>query len=269
MLVLCVDSDELCLQETLGALRGLAEVNEAVGFRLPSQALDWLSSHRADAAVLEIQTPQISGLALAEKIRERSPQTAILFLTAHGEYAVDAFALHPAGFMLKPVSQARLRSELSYARSLFHPAPEKTLSEVMAKTFGNFDLIVGGRTVVFGRSKAKELMAYLVDRRGERVTRAEAFSLLWERGVYDRAMQKQLDVIIRSLRAALEKEGIAHVVEMQGGALRVDPEAIRCDLYRFLAGDPEAIRSFRGEYMSAYSWASVTEAFLSTLAEKN
>ena len=44
--------------------------------------------------------------------------------------------------------------------------------------------------------------------------------------------------------------------------LRIRPEQFVCDAYRFRAGDPEAVNRYRGEYMSAYSWASTTESLL-------
>ena len=46
------------------------------------------------------------------------------------------------------------------------------------------------------------------------------------------------------------------------GVLRVDPKAFDCDAYRFHSGDIAAINAYRGEYMSAYSWASMTEGIL-------
>ena len=114
----------------------------------------------------------------------------------------------------------------------------------------------------FARAKSKELLAYLVDRQGSSVTRAEAFSALWEDGFYDRSMQKQLDVILRSLRSTLEEAGVADVLEVQRGSVRVRPELISCDLYRFLAGDVDAVNAYRGEYMSSYAWAELTEAYI-------
>lgn len=44
--------------------------------------------------------------------------------------------------------------------------------------------------------------------------------------------------------------------------MRVVPEKIDCDLYRFLSGDTDAVNSYRGEYMNAYTRANMTEAFL-------
>ena len=37
---------------------------------------------------------------------------------------------------------------------------------------------------------------------------------------------------------------------------------IDCDLYHFLDGDMEAVNSYYGEYMSSYSWAAATEAYM-------
>ena len=41
----------------------------------------------------------------AARIKELYPQTAIIFLTAYKEYAYDAYAVHPSGYLLKPVSR--------------------------------------------------------------------------------------------------------------------------------------------------------------------
>ena len=56
---------------------------------------------------------------------------------------------------------------------------------------------------------------------------------------------------------------ISEIFEMQSGSLRIVPETFTCDAYRFFAGDAEAANAYRGEYMSAYSWASITEGLLS------
>ena len=86
--------------------------------------------------------------------------------------------------------------------------------------------------------------------------------MLWEDRMYDRAMQKQFDVIIRSMRETLKEYGIEDVFEMEKGMLRIVPERIECDMYRFFAGDVQTINTYRGEYMSPYSWASFTEGLI-------
>ena len=77
-----------------------------------------------------------------------------------------------------------------------------------------------------------------------------------------RAMQKLLDNIIRSMRQTLEAYHIAEIFEMQRGTMRIRPEAFTCDAYRFFLGDSDAVSAYRGEYMNAYSWASITESYM-------
>ena len=148
---------------------------------------------------------------------------------------------------------------MEYALSRRYYRPD---SRVLIRTFGNFDVFVDGKSVSFTRSKSKELLAYLVDRQGSSISRTEAFSVLWENSLYDRSMQKQLDVIIRSLRTTLQEYGIENIIEMKGGNMRIVPEQIDCDLYRYLQKDRTAIESFRGEYMSSYAWGRITEGYL-------
>ena len=112
----------------------------------------------------------------------------------------------------------------------------------------------------FKRAKSKELRPYLIDRHGASVTRRGAFAVLWEDRAYDLSMQKQLDVVIRSMRGTLSDYGISEIFEMSAGGMSVRPDFISCDAWRYLAGDKEAVQAFRGEYMSNYSWASLTES---------
>jgi hypothetical protein len=75
-------------------------------------------------------------------------------------------------------------------------------------------------------------------------------------------MQKQMDVVIRRMRDTLREYGIAEIFEMKQGTLRVRPETFTCDAYLFFDGDPDVLNAYHGEYMSTYSWASMTESFL-------
>ena len=259
MIAICVDDEPLVLQLTLSLFRDLKQFDQVEGFGGSLEALDWLEKNKPDLAMLDIDMPNMNGITLAGKITEMYPDTAIIFLTGYAQYAVEAFALHASGYLLKPISRERLAEEVEYALSRRYYRPD---SRVLIRTFGNFDVFVDGKSVSFTRSKSKELLAYLVDRQGSSISRTEAFSVLWENSLYDRSMQKQLDVIIRSLRTTLQEYGIENIIEMKGGNMRIVPEQIDCDLYRFLSGDTDAVNEYRGEYMSSYSWASLTEGYL-------
>ena len=259
MRVICVDDEKLLMEDTLSMCRALPQIGEAVGFTRADEALEWLEHNPADLALLDIDMPGMNGLELAAAIKARQPETAIIFLTGYAQYAVDAFSLRASGYLLKPVSLERLAADVDYALA---GKTRHMTGHVVVKTFGNFDVFVDGKSVGFRMAKCRELLAYLVDRQGTGVKRAELAAILWEDRIYDRRLQKQLDVYIRSLRDSLRSCGIEEILEMRRGSLRIRPELMTCDAYLFFAGDSDAVNAYRGEYMSAYSWASMTESLM-------
>lgn len=251
MRIICVDDEELVLNLTVSLCRELPMKPVTIGFERPCEALLWLKDHTADIAIVDINMPDMNGITLAAKMKKLRPEMNIIFLTGYSEYALEAFEIHASGYIMKPVGRERLLSEIQYALS--HESAAKPHAHIEAHTFGEFDLMVDGVPVHFSRARAKELLAYLIDRHGASVSRANAFATLYEERQYDHSMQKQLDVIIRSLRDTLRKYGIEDIFELNKGYLRICPEKINCDMYRFMSGDVEAINSYRGEYMSSYS----------------
>ena len=276
--IICVDDEPLALSSALSLCGELNQAPEVVGFESAKDALTYLQENTCDIAILDIHMPEMDGLMLAEKIKNIDPDLAIIFLTGYSQYALDAYRLHVAGYLLKPVDKKSLQEEVDYALSTRYRLiaaydgkgdqavslggeKKKEIPHVRIHTFGEFDIFVDGKPVNFARAKSKELLAHLVDRQGG-VNRAEIYATLWEDGFYDRSAQKQLDVIIRSLRDTLHEYGISEIIELERGVLRVVPENFECDLYRFFEGDIDTINSYRGEYLCEYSWASLTEAYM-------
>lgn len=259
MRVICVDDEELLLNLVVYMCEQLPPVTEVKGFTQAADALAYLEQENADIALLDIDMPEMNGIRLAVKIKELHPDTAIIFLTGYSHYAVEAFKIHAQGYLLKPINEERLAEEVTYA--LRGKAPS-AMPHIFARTFGTFDFLVDGKPLHFSRLKAKELLAFLIDKRGAGVSRAEVFAAMYEDSLYDRKMQKQLDVIIRSLKNTLAENGVGEVFEMKAGELRIQPALIECDLYRLLDGDVQVINSYRGEYMDTYHWARLTEAFI-------
>ena len=262
MNAICVDDEAEVLRHTVSSCRSTKLLDNVCGFTRPQEALDWVAENPVDLALLDIDMPGMNGLELARRIQRINPYTAILFITSFSQYALEAYEVHPTAYLLKPFDQARLTREIEYALSL---CQARRPAHIAAHTFGHFEILVDGKTMSFRRSKSKELLAYLVDRRGAGVTRQDAFAALWEDRAYDASMQKQLDVVIRSLRDTLQTYGIGELFELKNRRLRIRPELIDCDLYRFLKGEPDAVSAYFGEYMSQYAWAANTEARLSLL----
>ena len=95
MRAICVDDEPLAVEYTLGQCERLPQISEAKGFTDALAALEWLGTHSAELAILDINMPKMDGIELAARIKQRSPQTAILFLTAYREYAFDAIITRP------------------------------------------------------------------------------------------------------------------------------------------------------------------------------
>ena len=108
MKVICVDDEWQILQDTLQLCRQMPQIAAVEGFTRARDALQWMETHPVELAILDIHMPEMDGLALAKLIRERQRETDILFLTAHPQYAADAWAVHPTGYILKPLTRERL-----------------------------------------------------------------------------------------------------------------------------------------------------------------
>ncbi len=75
-----------------------------------------------DVYLLDILMPQIKGLEVAERIRDRGEAAEIVFLTSSPEYALDAFGVAASGYLLKPVEKGQFdRAMLAAARRATRP----------------------------------------------------------------------------------------------------------------------------------------------------
>ncbi len=113
--VLLVD-DEPAALERLTALFDQIPDTELVGVaRNGREAAEAIADRSPDLVMLDIQMPELSGLALASELpAEHRPE--IVFVTAFEVYAADAFAVEAADYLLKPVRFDRLRQAVERAR---------------------------------------------------------------------------------------------------------------------------------------------------------
>jgi len=104
---LIVDDEPLAraeLSQLLGET-GLVEVVGRCGNAL--EALQALRRERPDALFLDVQMPDVSGFELLGMLDE-DLAPAVVFVTAHDEFAVKAFDESAVDYLLKPVEQERL-----------------------------------------------------------------------------------------------------------------------------------------------------------------
>ncbi len=261
MKVLCIDDEPFVLQQNMLICKTSECFSSVDGAMNSDEALAFLEKNEVDIIFLDINMSKTSGLSLYETIRQKYPQVALIFVTGYSEYALTAFQMHADGYLTKPISVDDIQAEVRNINQQKQRFQVQT--DVFIQTFGNFEVYVKGTPVKFDRKKAKEILAYLVDKRGTSVVRAELASIFWEDELYNHSKQKQLDVFIQSLKKTLKEYNIQSIFEIEKGELRVNPMTFSCDYYDLLDEKEEAIHNYCDNYMNAYSWAENTKAYLS------
>ncbi len=68
-----------------------------------------------DLVLLDMTMPELDGLEVARKLAEHDTPPAVIFVTAHDHFAVEAFDLEAIDYVLKPVSADRLERAIERA----------------------------------------------------------------------------------------------------------------------------------------------------------
>ena len=254
MIAIAVDDEVLMLGALVKAVSASPDIEEVTKFSDCEEALEFVKNNPADIAFLDINMRGMGGLALAEKILATRPNCKIVFCTGYEEYAIPAFKLHASGYLMKPISAEDVQKEIDNIKGVRQK--EKLLT---VKCFGNFEVYVKGEKLVFKRLKTKELFAFLVDRNGAGMTAKQICASLFYDDFDDAKNSAYLRQLVLDLKNTLKSVGAENVLRHETPCYRVDTSLIDCDYISYLAtGKPE----FRGEYMTQYSWAEDTCAFL-------
>lgn len=263
MTILAVDDERLALDALKNELKTVFPHDEIHAEQDPETAIGWVRQQKENGnaptyAFLDIQMGPISGLELARRLKLICPGVVLFFCTAYSQYAYDAFGLCAKGYLLKPVSAKDIERVLDEMVTNWRGQPTPLERDIRVQTFGRFEVFVDGKPLAFEREKAKELMAYLVDLHGASATTEQIAMLLWEDAPYDRKRKNMTTTVVASLRRTLKEADAEDILIKTWNHLAVDPAKIKCDAYDYEQGDAVAVNSFRGEYMSNYSWAEFT-----------
>jgi CheY-like chemotaxis protein len=90
--VLVVDDDPMVLFVFRDTLRRLGDVYEIVATQSGLKALDEVKEKPFDLVITDLTMPDLGGLELTEAIRQTSPNTAVVWITAYGCHNVSTDA---------------------------------------------------------------------------------------------------------------------------------------------------------------------------------
>ena len=265
MNILAVDDEYFALELIKNALEEVAAGAVVYCCRDAYGAINTAKEQKIDVAFIDIHMPGMSGIELARELKLINPKINIVFATGFSEYMKEGFDMRASGYVLKPVTADAVKTELENLRNPIEWNNEKRIKIL---TFGNFDVFVDGNPLKFERKQAKEILAYLVDKRGTSATYAELAAIIWEDEEYDRTKQKNLQVYIASLVKSLQAVDVKDLILKNRQGILLNTKIVDCDYYRFLEGDTRAINSFTGQYMGAYSWAEFTVGYLENQMQK-
>jgi two-component system response regulator AlgR len=135
---LIVDDEPLAVERMMTlcqALDGVALVGTATNGRM---AAELVTALRPDLLLLDIAMPEMDGMSLAHQIAAMpGKRPAIIFVTAFDAFAVEAFDLPAADYLLKPVAAERLARAIGrvQATRAVAPAPAPTTTSDHASDY--------------------------------------------------------------------------------------------------------------------------------------
>lgn len=115
MRLLIVDDEAPARARLRRLLGGFADVEVIGEARDGEEALRIVDALSPDALFLDVQMPGPSGLDVAASLADPAP--AVVFVTAHDQYALQAFDTAAIDYLLKPIDPQRLARALTRLRA--------------------------------------------------------------------------------------------------------------------------------------------------------
>lgn len=142
-----------------------------------------LSEQTIDLAFLDIEMPEITGLELARFMQLEFSSTFVVFVTAHSNYALEAFKVDAIDYITKPIIKedlAKVLEKVAKFRISNRPSLESE-SKILCTAFSDLKLYTDSQPVLkWPTQKCKELMAYLCySGEPSGISKWKLYDLLW------------------------------------------------------------------------------------------
>jgi DNA-binding LytR/AlgR family response regulator len=126
---LVIDDEKLARDRLLGFLRAVGDVDVIGQASDGEEAVRQIDAKKPDVVFLDVQMPGKDGFAVLKAIEHRP---LVVFATAFDEYAIKAFEVQAADYLLKPITRQRLNEALRRVRErLENHAPPPDLGEIV------------------------------------------------------------------------------------------------------------------------------------------
>lgn len=179
-----VDDERLAREGLMLRLNGDLRFDVVAQCPSAHHALDAIKQFQPDIAFVDIEMPGLSGLELAEKLsKSTAPVPKVVFVTAFGEFALNAFEFQAFDYLLKPFSDDRLASCLTKLVDSFFDRDvvqqHLKLDELLSRKTGNsMDGFMRNLEVTSGGSMS-ELQRTVSMKSGTEWIRVRLDDILW------------------------------------------------------------------------------------------
>lgn len=111
-------SDADILQQHL--LRYAEETGETVGTQWYPSGVEFLDPYTAhfDLIFMDIEMPDLDGMATARRLRELDQQVRLIFITNIAKYAIEGYSVGAMDYILKPVHYSDIKMRMERVREL-------------------------------------------------------------------------------------------------------------------------------------------------------
>lgn len=116
--ILIADDEAPARNRLRELLAELADVEVIAEAKNGQEAIDCCQRQQPDIAILDISMPGQNGIDAAQAMQQMAMPPAIIFSTAFDRYAMQAFDIQAADYLLKPIRLERLQAAIDKALSL-------------------------------------------------------------------------------------------------------------------------------------------------------
>ncbi|SDI89108.1 response regulator [Proteiniclasticum ruminis] len=232
-----IDDERLAVEHLKVLLLKTGKIKEEhlVTFTNPMDAIHYIEKEKPQVVFADIEMPMVSGITLASRVRSSCPGIEVIFVTAHKQYAVEAFEQYALDYLLKPLMLERVKKtverieERLKEKSVVSPLDSP---KILIKLMGDAGTFKEGMMLDYKwrSGKIRELFVFLLHNRHRFVSKYEIFETLIPEEDPDKSAAT-LNMILYRLRNKLQQHDLPIVIKFQDDAYKlVYPDEVQVDV---------------------------------------